>query len=272
MSLGTAVRIGRILASAAPTFVLAIDDGLISGPRGSLTDPRDLVRSAIDGGATSVLGYPGCLRHCASNLCGAGYVQNLTASTTLAHHTRKMLVSSVEDALRNGADGVAVHLNLSADSEPNMLANLGSVGEQCRHFGVPLVVIAYPRRDAAGRDDNYETLRSESPEEYTALVAHCARIAVELGADAVKVPWTGSSESMSEVVRAALGAAVLLAGGPPVEDEEAVSRARAAIRAGAAGVAYGRQTFLHSADEVPGFVQTVLAAMTDAAHTGSFAT
>jgi DhnA family fructose-bisphosphate aldolase class Ia len=251
----------RVLTREEPSFVLPIDDALISGPSFSLIEPRALVSHAKAGGASSVLGYPGVLRRCTRELAGMGFVQNVTASTTLSYHTTKVCVAGIEDAVRNGADAVAAHINLSADSEPQMLIDLGRIGEQCREVGMPLVVIAYPRRDGPEGDDNYFTLRDEEPAAYAALVSRCARVAIELGADAVKVPYTGSPETFSEVVACSMGIPVLVAGGQPKDDPTAIQIATDAIRAGAAGVAYGRQTFMHEISEVEDFIDKVVTAM-----------
>lgn len=261
MSFGKDRRMNRLVGSSGPAFILPLDDGLISGPRMSLIDPRDLVRSAVDSGASSVLGYPGLLRRCHPDLGDAGYIQNLTCSTILSRHTQKTLLYGVEDAIRNSADGVAVHVNLSSDAEPEMLANLGSVSEECRQLDLPLFVLSYPRREGAMGDDNYDSLRSGSMDEYAALVAHCARVAVEVGADIVKVPYTGSTDSFSTVIEAALGVPVFVSGGVPVESEDAIAVAVNAVRAGAAGVAYGRQSFMRSAADAGRFVTDVLTAM-----------
>lgn len=264
MSIGKDLRMARVLGRDEPAFILPIDDGLISGPNYSLTEPQALIGHAKAGGARSVLGYPGVLRRCVRELTGMGFVQNVTASTTFAHHTTKVCVARVEDAIRSGADAVAAHINLSADTESQMLADLGRIGEECRELGMPLIVIAYPRRDGPEGDDNYFCLRDEEPVSYTALVSHCARVAVELGADAVKVPYTGSQETFSEVVDSAMGIPVLVAGGQPKDDPTAIQISSDAIRAGAAGVAYGRQTFMHEMSEVEDFIDRVVTAMRNA--------
>lgn len=258
MSIGKDRRLRRIMGGSGPTYVLPLDDGLISGPRGGLSDPSKLVDLAIRAGATSVLGYPGVLRCCSAALGEAGFIQNLTCSTTLSHHVDKVLLSGVEGAVRNGADGVAVHVNFTAETESAMLANLGRVAEECHRVDFPLFVLAYPRRAGDDGDDNYKSL---PPEAYTELVAHCARVAVEVGADVIKVPYTGSAESLEIVIAAALDVPVVIAGGVPMEDEGAIAAAVEAVKAGAAGVAYGRQTFMRPLEDISGFVAEVLTAM-----------
>ena len=58
---------------------------------------------------------------------GLGRIVNLTASTTIGKHTRKVLVASVEQAVRLGADAVGVHVNISSEYEHEMLRILAEV-------------------------------------------------------------------------------------------------------------------------------------------------
>src|SRR5262249_21372842 len=128
--------------------------------------------------------------------------------------------------------------------EADGIRELARLAGKADDLGLPLVAIAYPRgRDADGEDDNYLTLRERDEEAFARLVVHCVRLAVELGASAVKTVYTGSAQSFATVVSAAMGLPVVIAGGPLVEEGEAIAKAQAAIRAGAAGVAYGRQVF-----------------------------
>lgn len=265
MEAGLSRRMARILGHGRPLFVFPIDDALISGPTGSLREPRQVVKSVLAAGAQSVLGYAGALRWCARDLHGAGFIQNLSASTIRSRHTDKVIFGSVTDAVRNGADGVAVHLNVSSQAEPEILRDIGRVAAECRSFGMPILVISYPRRRGElDKDENYLELRSSEPSAYATLVAHCARIAAELGADIVKVPFAGSVELMSEVVNSTMGVPVLVAGGVPASDDTAVSMAVDSVLAGAAGVAFGRQTFKKPATEAGAFTSRVLRAMDEA--------
>jgi DhnA family fructose-bisphosphate aldolase class Ia len=261
---GLARRLARIVDPHGPTFMLPIDDALISGVSGALIAPDMLVSAAVDGNATSILGFPGALRVCPPAL-PVGLVQNLTASTVLMDHTRKVLVGSVSDAVANGADGVAVHVNVSAEAEQIMVATLGAVAVECRTMGMPLFALAYPRRSGQMGDDNYLQLREQEPIEYARLVAHCARIAVELGADVVKVPWPGSASLLTQVVDATFGTPVLVAGGTRTTDAEAWQIAADSVTAGACGVAFGRHTFMRPVEDVSLFVEKTLTAMRVAA-------
>ena len=76
-------------------------------------------------------------------------------------------------------------------------------------------------------------------------VKHAARVGAELGADIVKVVYTGSVESFAEVVNGC-PVPVVIAGGPKMgSDEEIFSMVAGALKAGAAGVSIGRNAFQH---------------------------
>jgi len=77
-------------------------------------------------------------------------------------------------------------------------------------------------------------------------VKHAARVAAELGADIVKVPYTGSVESFAEVTQGC-PLPVVIAGGEKMEtDEEIFEMVDGALKAGAAGLSIGRNAFQHA--------------------------
>jgi class I fructose-bisphosphate aldolase len=75
------------------------------------------------------------------------------------------------------------------------------------------------------------------------VVAHCARVGMELGADVVKVPYTGDPDSFSRVVDACC-IPVVIAGGPKVDQPRAFFQmVHDSIQAGGAGLSIGRNIF-----------------------------
>ncbi len=76
-------------------------------------------------------------------------------------------------------------------------------------------------------------------------VKHTARVGAELGADIVKVVYTGSVESFAEVVQGC-PVPVVIAGGPKMDsDEDIFKMVDGALKAGATGVSIGRNAFQH---------------------------
>ena len=83
-------------------------------------------------------------------------------------------------------------------------------------------------------------------DEYNAdNVKHAARVGAELGADIVKVVYTGNVESFAEVVEGC-PVPVVIAGGPKMgSDEEIFKMVEGSLQAGAAGLSIGRNAFQH---------------------------
>jgi DhnA family fructose-bisphosphate aldolase class Ia len=212
---------------------------------GDLADPVKFFNADLMASVDTIIGFRGLLSTCAGILDKPAFIANLSASTSRSTHTHKRTVGTVEGAVRAGADGVGFQIHLSDAMEGEMLRDFSLVIDQAERLGMPVLAIAYPRRQLDGSDDNYLALLRDRPDEYTQLVSHAVRVAVELGADIVKTVYTGSADTFADVVTAACGVPVIVAGGPVCPDAEAVSKAAAALSAGAWGVAYGRQIFMH---------------------------
>lgn len=237
-------RLRRIIRPGTNRTVIApVDDSLIYGPRSGLADMGSKLEQIAKGGCDAVMAHLGTFRHHGSIVEEAAWIVNLTASTVRVDHTQKEIVTGVAAALSAGADAVAVHVNLSGPGEGKMLRQLGLIGDEAARSGLPLLAIAYPRRPGIAGDDNYEELKVTNMMEFTEMVCHCARVAKDLGADLVKTFYTGSAESFEEVVACARPVPVVAAGGALLPKEAALANAEGAIRAGAAGVAFGRNVF-----------------------------
>lgn len=245
-SIGKKKRLNNLFFNEKCVFV-PLDDSLISGPFDGLFDLRKKIEEICNAKPSAILGFPGTVKLLNDRFLDIPFILNLTASTTLYEHTKKEVISTVEQAISLGADAVAVHINFSSKYESNMLKSLGDISETCCKYGIPLMVLAYPRKEKIDNgkyiDENYIDLKLTSPDKYTKLVAHCVRVAYELGADIIKTQYTGSIESFQKVVIAAQGTPLVIAGGPLLEERELFGICRNAIDAGAAGVCLGRNVF-----------------------------
>ncbi|MES9995663.1 2-amino-3,7-dideoxy-D-threo-hept-6-ulosonate synthase [Desulfovibrio aminophilus] len=236
MQLGKSIRIERIInRNNGRTIIVPLDHGVTVGPLYGLVDLRATVDQIADGGANAVLMHKG-LPRCSHRGRGrdVGLIIHLSASTTLSPHPNaKTLVGTVEDALKLGADGVSVHINMGDETEGRMLADLGQMAAKANEWGMPLLAMMYARGPAIKNPYDPD------------LVAHCARVALELGADIVKVPYTGDPESFERVVEACC-VPVVIAGGPKMDDTRSlVQMVHDSVRAGGAGLSVGRNIFQH---------------------------
>ena len=244
-SIGKVRRLQHIFSRDGKCLIVPIDDSLISGPKKGLSSLDSKIMQISAARPSAVLTYLGSaslLRHSEVPL-----ILNLTASTVQSNHTNKVLISTVEQALTIDADAVAVHMNFSSKYESDMLSNIVQVKEKCDRYGMPLMILAYPRSECGEGintiDQNYEALKVEAPAEYTEKVAHCVRIAFELGADIIKTQYTGTTDTFKRVVQSAQGVPVVIAGGHELDDDLVLSMVEGAMSAGASGISIGRNIF-----------------------------
>lgn len=236
MQFGKNVRMERIVDRATGNCVIVpMDHGISIGPTDGLYDMKETVDAVANGGATAIVMHKGIVRfsHRASGK-DIGLILHLSASTDMGKTSNsKVLVASVAEAIKMGADAVSMHVNVGAETEPEMLSDLGMIAEECQEWGIPLLVMAYPRGP--------EIKNPLDPQ----LVAHSARVATEIGADIVKCSYTGDIDSFRDIVRGTL-APVVIAGGPKVEsDEEMLRMVKDSLEAGGKGVSIGRNIFQH---------------------------
>ncbi len=233
---GKSVRLERIMdRNTGNCVIVPMDHGISIGPTAGLYDMKKTVDDVANGGATAVLMHKGLIRYShRSSGNDIGLILHLSASTDLGVTSNsKVLVATVEEAIKTGADAVSVHINVGAETEPDMLADVGRISRDCEEWGMPLLVMAYARGPKI--ENSYD------PQ----AIAHAARVATELGADVVKCSYTGDPDTFKDVVRGAL-APVVIAGGPKMDSDEAILRmVYDSIQAGGHGVSIGRNVFQH---------------------------
>lgn len=237
MSIGKQLRMERIFnRHTATALIVPMDHGISDGPIRGILDIRKTVEMVCDGGATAVIMHKGLVEagHRGQGR-DMGLIIHLSASTNLSPAPNtKRLITTVEEAIQLGADAVSVHVNIGAEDDGQMLVDFGSVVERCRHWGMPLLAMMYPR--GKGITNSYD------PQ----LLKHVARVGAEVGADVVKVNYTGDEDSFKEVVRGC-PVPVLIAGGPKLDsDIEVLKMTRSAMDAGAKGISIGRNIWQHS--------------------------
>lgn len=234
--IGKKIRLERIIdRNSHRTVIIPMDHGVTVGPIEGLADMRTTVSNVVAGGANAILMHKGIVRagHRGTGR-DVGLIIHLSGGTSISPDPNaKELVCTVEEALKLGADAVSVHINLGAETDREMLGQLGFISEVCLEWQMPLVAMMYTR--GAKIKDEYDVEN----------VKLAARVGAELGADIVKVVYTGNPESFAEVVQGS-PVPVVIAGGPKMgSDEEIFKMAEGALAAGAAGLSIGRNAFQH---------------------------
>lgn len=233
---GKIIRLKRIMDhKSGKTVIIPMDHGVTIGPVKGLIQMDKTIEAVERGGANAIVVHKGLLKSMKFPIISEiGLIIHLSGSTRIGPYPNsKVMVCEVEEAIKLGADGISVHVNLGSEDEKIMLRDLGLVAKASMEWGIPLLVMMYVR--GPNIKNEYDVK----------LVKHAARVGAELGADIVKVPYTGSPESFREVVEGCF-VPVVIAGGEKMDtDEEVLKMVEGAISAGGAGVSIGRNVFQH---------------------------
>ena len=234
--IGKQIRLERITnRNSRKTVIVPMDHGITMGPIPGLINMKETVDQIAAGGANAIILHKGIMEsgHRGQGAV-VGLIIHLSGSTVLSPDPNaKVLVCSVEETIRLGADAVSIHVNIGSDDEKVMLKDLGSVAKATRDWGMPLVAMMYTRGPKI--ENEYDPK----------VVKHAARIGAELGADIVKVAYTGSAESFSQVVDGCF-VPVVIAGGEKMEtDKQVMEMVKGSLEAGGSGVSIGRNAFQH---------------------------
>jgi fructose-bisphosphate aldolase/2-amino-3,7-dideoxy-D-threo-hept-6-ulosonate synthase len=241
--LGKRIRMERIInRKTGKTILVPMDHGLTIGTVQGLENMPLAINRIANGGANGVILHAGIAlaghrgsAQIKENDRDIGLIVHVSGSTTLSPHSnRKVLVCSVEEALRLGADAVSIHINIGAEEEPEMLEQMGKVAQQCRYWGMPLIAMMYPRGP-----------NIKNPND-PMVVNIAARAGAELGADIVKTVYTGNVDTFREICKGC-PVPIIIAGGPKMETKkELLQMVYEANLAGSMGVAIGRNVFQDS--------------------------
>ncbi|TSA54910.1 MAG: fructose-bisphosphate aldolase [Planctomycetaceae bacterium] len=234
--IGKKIRLERIIdRNSHKTVIIPMDHGVTVGPIEGLADMRDAVSKVVAGGANAILMHKGIVRagHRGTGR-DVGLIIHLSGGTSMSPDPNaKELVCTVEEAIKLGADAVSVHINLGAETDNEMLRQLGYISERCLVWQMPLIAMMYTRGPKI--TDEYDVNN----------VKHAARVAAELGADIVKVVYTGSVESFAEVVNGCTVPVVIAGGAKMDSNEDIFKMVEDALQAGAEGISIGRNAFQH---------------------------
>jgi len=234
---GKKIRMERIMnRNTGRTLIVPMDHGISVGPIPGLIDMKTAIQNVSDGGANAIVEHKGLVEE--GHRKGGkdiGLIIHLSGSTSLSiYPNAKTLVCSVEEAIKLGADAISIHVNLGNGQEKEMLHDFGKVAYEARTWGMPLLAMMYPRGEKI--KDEYDV----------SVVKHVARVGKEMGADIVKVSYTGSPETFREVTQGC-SVPVVIAGGPKMDsDRDILEMVKGSVEAGGAGVSIGRNVFQHN--------------------------
>ena len=142
-------------------------------------------------------------------------------------------LATAEDAVRLGADAIAVAIFIRGNTEAASLRMVGDVVRDATRFELPVICHVYPRRFEGGPHVSY------TPEDI-AWAVHCV---TEVGVDVVKAPYCGNVAAHAEIV-ANCPTPIVAAGGPKTNTlAEALNMVSEVVQSGALGATIGRNVW-----------------------------
>ena len=244
-SVGKAMRLKRVIDPAGVSVICALDHGMTSPTfLEPLADIRARTEEAVAGGSNVIMMSKGMIRVAEPAFSPTTSLALLLSASASPTGDRPSIVqiADVEEALVLGADCVVLFTALGGDAEAEMIGTLAGVGSECAALGMPFIAEAeFPTTYAS-----VEELSAQYGFEY---LSRNVRLCAELGADIVKTNWPGSGEQFGQLVEAANGIPMVLAGGSRLEDLELLTRMEQAMAVGAIGCSVGRNIFMHRSPE-----------------------
>jgi len=144
------------------------------------------------------------------------------------------LICSVKKAVELNAKAIGFTLFPGSDSFDQQTQDYRKVQEEAHDFGLPVTTWLYPRG---------KTIKSDVTRK---VLADCARIGLEHGADYLKMKYNGNKEDMKYQIKAGGKAKMLMAGGPKANSTKDFLRQIEEVNdCGAQGFAIGRNIWLH---------------------------
>jgi len=218
-------------------ILLAYDQGLEHGPtdfNDSNVDPAAVMELAVAGRFNGVVFQKGLAERYYDGrvplILKVNGKTNLVEGEPLARQN-----CSVQRARDIGAKAIGYTIYAGSAHEGVMLEEFGRIQEEAHKLKMAAIAWVYPRGGAV-KDD-------AAPE----IVAYAARIGLELGADAVKIKYTGDVQSFKWAVKSAGKTKVFMSGGPKAPSEaDFLKQVREVLDAGATGLAVGRNVWQSS--------------------------
>jgi fructose-bisphosphate aldolase, class I len=248
---GADIRLGQLFnRESGRSFIAAFDHGSTLGPKPGSERALDVLASIIAGGPDGVLVAPGLMklggplfafRGAPAPIVRTDWIYNTEVFPGLPAALQDPrqgehyeVICSPRDALEMGAGAITMFLIVGAVEGAAFASNVRQLAdsiEKARRAGIPVIVESVLW--GARMDDKRDV----------ELLAFGARIAAELGADAVKTPYTGDPATMRHVVEGCPVPVLVLGGVRSSSPEPVLEATRGALAAGARGVVYGRNVW-----------------------------
>ena len=232
MDLAKQIRLNRLFSHPSGRLVSVAVDHFVGYQKGlpeGLVNVPETIGKLVEGKPDAIT----MLKGMAKNAWGpyAGKVPLIIQAVTFtADDAIIQPLARPEEALRLGADAVAVSLGVRGPNEGRFLGILADMVEEADRIGLPVIAHIYPRDFS-----DVPTIVFDHDN-----ILWAVRCGIECGADVIKVPFTGDVQSFKEII-ATSPVPVVVAGGPRCESlQSALEMMAKVVASGARGATIGR--------------------------------
>lgn len=218
------------------TVILPIDHG-VAVPVPGLENPFKLIEDLnpyVDGYVVNL----GLALRSGDLLTGKGICLRTDAYNTRTTGTGagSINIFGLSEAEMVGATGVMNMLFPFSENEETIIQNCADLISDSLDADIPVILETLPY--GLGQTDKY-TVEN---------IGFAVRLAAEMGADVVKTayPINGTVDDFRKIVESCYVPVIVLGGAPMNNDLDLLCMAHDAIKAGAAGIAIGRNVWQHS--------------------------
>jgi fructose-bisphosphate aldolase, class I len=243
---GKKIRLGRLFNQKShKTLIVAYSHGVLMGPRPGMKSLDEMKQVSLAlGRADGLMIAPGLVGPLEESYIGRDRpslivhldYQSFSRDIMPYEQGATVEMGQIEDIVAAGADGVMTYLYMGYDDperEKMEIARNARLARACERWGIILMIEPRSAREARNPADKTDP---------RILGLYC-RVSAEIGADLLKCIHPGDEDALRSVIEGCT-APVLVAGGSRAEKpKQAYARAESALRAGAAGLVYGRNIY-----------------------------
>jgi class I fructose-bisphosphate aldolase len=237
MNIGKLIRLNRIFShSSGRLCSVAVDHFIGYGklqPGGGLSNLPQALAKLAPGNPGAVTMSKGTAMNCWAPY--AGKIPLIVQSGCFTADDRVIeYVTNPEEAVRLGADAIAIAIGIFGPNEGRFIKILMNCVTEAAKYDLPVIAHIYPR-DFTGPTPKIVW----DPEG----ILWATRIGVEAGVDVIKVGYTGEVSSFRQVVESS-PVPVVAAGGPKAKNlRDALTSMSGVIAAGGRGATIGRNVW-----------------------------
>jgi len=227
------IKLNKILKKGR-AFFLAYDQGLEHGPsdfNDKNIDPNYIIEIAQKIKSTGIIFQKGIAEKYNKEIkkSRVPLIIKLNGKTNLVEgEPISRQLCTVEEAVKLGAVAVGYTIYIGSKHENIMLQEFENIERQAHSKGLPVIAWIYPRGKSTEK-------KSESE-----LMAYAARTGLEIGADIVKIHYSGIPKDLQWAVKSAGKTKIVVAGGIKIQEKILLNQIKEIIDSGSIGFAIGR--------------------------------